>query len=151
MIDVHVYLADVVRVKDGDTVVLLVDQGFGDLKQTTFRLADIDTPETWRPSCSAEREHGEAATARLIELIEQQINEPQTFLQKYFEANGIEKPNTSVVIRSEKHGKYRWLAHLYPVGALQYDNITDAKSFNEILKDEGFEKRTDYMQEVRSE
>lgn len=141
MIDVHIYTADLIRAKDGDTVVLLVDQGFGDYKKTTFRLTDYDAPETYRPSCSAEREHGNQATARLLELIQEQVVEkPITFMQKHYELMGIDLPNTGLVIRSTKRGKYRWLAELYPLSALQGDSIDESLSFNTILDSEGLSK-----------
>lgn len=145
MIDVHIYIADLIRAKDGDTIVALVDQGFGDTKTSTFRLNDIDTAETWRPSTNAEREHGTAATERLVQLIEEQtVDKPITFMQKYYDLKGIELPNTGFVIKSTKHGKYRWLATLYPLSALECNVIEEATSFNQILLDEGFEKRDFY-------
>ncbi len=43
----------VLRVIDGDTIKAAI----------SVRLASVDTPETWRPKCEAERLAGEAATA----------------------------------------------------------------------------------------
>ncbi len=49
-----VYQGTVVRIVDGDTLVLLVDQ-----QQLKIRLADIDTPEsTFRYSSQRERRSG---------------------------------------------------------------------------------------------
>jgi len=48
-------------VVDGDTV---------RLAGTSIRLTGFDAPETYRAQCDAERVRGEAATARLRELIE---------------------------------------------------------------------------------
>jgi hypothetical protein len=56
----------------------------------------------------------------------------------------IDLPNTGLVIRSVKHGKYRWLAEVYPLSVLDEDNIEECVSFNQILIDEGFEKRAFY-------
>jgi micrococcal nuclease len=61
---VHVY-----RVVDGDTFDAQVDLGFGIYYKMRFRMRGIDTPETWRPSCDAEREHGLKATEFVDELI----------------------------------------------------------------------------------
>ena len=49
-----------VRVIDGDTI---------ELDGEKIRLINIDTPETFRPRCERERQWGEAAKARLIELL----------------------------------------------------------------------------------
>lgn len=55
------YEAELKRVVDGDTLDLIVDLGFSTKVSWRFRLANIDTPETWRPRSEAEREHGERA------------------------------------------------------------------------------------------
>ena len=49
------------RVIDGDTIVV---------DGISIRLAEIDTPETWRPRCAREHELGTAAKNRLIELLD---------------------------------------------------------------------------------
>jgi endonuclease YncB( thermonuclease family) len=49
-----------VRVVDGDTI---------DLDGERIRLINIDTPETHHPRCERERVWGEAAKARLTELL----------------------------------------------------------------------------------
>lgn len=51
-----------VQVIDGDTV------GIRGLT-ANVRLVGFDTPETWRPSCTAERQLGERATARLRQML----------------------------------------------------------------------------------
>lgn len=153
MIDVHVYVADMIRAKDGDTVELLVDTGFGDYMKASFRLNDIDTGETtWRAENDAEKQHGREALTRLVELVEnqEQPRKPLTFLQKYHKLKNIELPNTGLVIRSAKHGKYRWLVTLYPMSALELNNIEDATSFNQIMIDEGYQKRESYEAKVES-
>lgn len=54
--------ANDVRIIDGDTV---------DIRGMTanVRLVGFNAPETWRPSCSEERQVGERATARLSQLV----------------------------------------------------------------------------------
>lgn len=51
-----------VRIIDGDTVDI---RGL----PANVRLVGFNAPETWRPSCSAERQVGERATARLSQLV----------------------------------------------------------------------------------
>jgi endonuclease YncB( thermonuclease family) len=46
-----------------------VDLGFSIKINQRFRIDGFDAPETWRPRNEAEREHGERATARAIELL----------------------------------------------------------------------------------
>lgn len=50
------------KVIDGDTYDFEVDLGFGITNTQRFRLHGVDTPETFRPSCDAEAEHGFKAT-----------------------------------------------------------------------------------------
>lgn len=67
------YNAFVGRVIDGDTYEVQVDLGFGVyLSDIRLRLRGVDTPETWRPTTEAEREHGERASQFVKDLIEQQ-------------------------------------------------------------------------------
>jgi endonuclease YncB( thermonuclease family) len=51
-----------VRIIDGDTIDV---RGL----RANVRLVGFNAPETWRPSCTAEREVGERATARLNQLV----------------------------------------------------------------------------------
>src|SRR6056297_152950 len=53
--------ADTLRVIDGDTI------RWG---SETFRVEGIDTPETHRPQCEAERRRGEMATRLVRQLIQ---------------------------------------------------------------------------------
>lgn len=55
--------AELVRVIDGDTVEVRAHIWPGHYVQTRVRLAGVDTPETYRPGCPAERAAGEAARA----------------------------------------------------------------------------------------
>jgi micrococcal nuclease len=66
----YVYIGRVDRVVDGDTVDATIDCGFGIYCSHRFRLHGVDTPETWRPSCEAEKVHGESATAYVKYLLE---------------------------------------------------------------------------------
>lgn len=109
------YRALVTRVVDGDTFHAAVDLGFKISTNTTFRLGGIDTPETWRPKSEAERVHGQAAKQRVKDLIDQK----------------------EVIIRTAKTGKYgRWIAYVI---------LDDGKDLGQLLINEGFEKRTDYV------
>lgn len=67
----YIYNAFVDRVVDGDTYDVQIDLGFNMfMKSVRLRLRGVDTPETWRPTTEAEREHGERATKFVKELIE---------------------------------------------------------------------------------
>ena len=55
--------ADVVEVIDGDTVAVRAHIWPGHIVETRVRLDGVDTPETRRPDCEAEREAGHRATA----------------------------------------------------------------------------------------
>lgn len=57
------YRAKPVRVIDGDTLILLVDTGFGSRHEATIRLAGIDAPELIS-------EEGKRAKEALIEMID---------------------------------------------------------------------------------
>lgn len=55
--------ADVVEVIDGDTIAVRAHIWPGHMVETRVRLEGVDTPETRRPECEAEREAGRQATA----------------------------------------------------------------------------------------
>jgi len=55
--------ADVVEVIDGDTIAVRAHIWPGHTVETRVRLDGVDTPETRRPDCEAEREAGHRATA----------------------------------------------------------------------------------------
>ena len=64
----YYYKCRVVRVIDGDTIVVDIDQGFNDWKhKQKLRLAGIDTPES-RTRNKAEKVLGLAAKERVKEL-----------------------------------------------------------------------------------
>ena len=50
--------ADVVEVIDGDTIAVRAHIWPGHIVETRVRLDRVDTPETRRPDCEAEREAG---------------------------------------------------------------------------------------------
>lgn len=108
------YRAKVVRVIDGDTVVVLIDKGFGDYRMEKLRLAGVNTPEL-RPRAgnegerAAEKVAAKKAKARVEELLNDQ----------------------EVVIRSAKTGKFgRWIAHIYLPSSR-------TRTINQLLLDEG--------------
>ncbi len=86
----HIYKCSLVRVIDGDTVKLNVDLGFRMSFTDSFRLLDVNTPELRGPDSD-----------RALKAKE--------FVEKWFK----DRENKDVFVQSEKHGKYRWLAHLY--------------------------------------
>ena len=116
------YRCMVLRVVDGDTVMLLQDKGNYAYNVLKVRLAGIDAPEKRpRVGTQSQREHekvlAEAATRRLEQLIGGQ----------------------EIMIRTQKTGKFgRWLAVLEaPGGEIQVEILDTPKSANQILLDEG--------------
>ena len=87
----HKYNAFVLRVLDGDTIDALVDLGFNVSMKIRFRLSGFDAPETYRPKSKDEKLAGLKAAESLKEMI----------------------GNKSVIIESNKFGKYRYLAKVY--------------------------------------
>jgi len=110
----HEYKCFVKRVVDGDTFVGIVDLGFRMTTEQRFRVANIDTPESWRPTTESEREHGNAAKQRAKELLE----------------------GKTVNIRTNKTGRYnRWIADV---------SLDDNSNYATIMINEGFQKRDTY-------
>lgn len=108
------YKAKVIRCIDGDTFEVNVDVGFSITITTKLRLADIDTPESYRPRNEAERTHGNAAKV-LVEAL---------------------MLNQWVTIRTNKTGKYgRYIAHV---------ELPDGRDLTEVLKEHDMTKRTEY-------
>jgi micrococcal nuclease len=109
------YKAKVLRVVDADTMDMEVDLGFSIRINQRFRVDGYDAPETWRPRNEAEREHGERATARAIELL----------------------MDKEIHIQSSKvagiYGRY---------GAIIF--LEDGRIFSEVMINEGFEKQDNY-------
>mgnify|MGYP003658191217 CR=1 FL=1 len=111
---IYEYNATVTRVVDGDTFIAVVDLGFRIRTELTFRLADIDTPETHRPHTMEERTHGEEAKQFVIDAIE----------------------HKEVMVITRKTGKYgRWIADVF------YTDYSGNKDLREELVSRGLEKR----------
>jgi endonuclease YncB( thermonuclease family) len=116
------YRCMVLRIVDGDTVMLLQDKGNYAYNVLKVRLAGIDAPEKRpRVGSPAQREEekklAEAATVRLEELIGGQ----------------------EIMIRTQKTGKFgRWLAVLEaPSGEIKVEILNTPESANQILLEEG--------------
>ena len=110
----HLYQAEITRVVDGDTVDAMVDLGFKVKMAIRFRLSGFDAPETYRPSSKQEKRHGLLATKALEELIE----------------------GKTITIKSNKFGKYRYLAEIF--------TNQDVKSVNQMMVELGHVKRETY-------
>lgn len=83
---VYRYLARVVRVIDGDTVVLDVDLGFHVTLRERFRLARVDAPE-----------QGQIGSDEAVKLLERELSGQPVW-----------------ILESERADRYgRWLATLY--------------------------------------
>jgi micrococcal nuclease len=78
---VFYYLAKCKQVTDGDTIKLIVDQGFGIFNDTIFRFYKFDAPEiTSKDPLEAAR--GEKAKEYLVSLIEGKTIEVKTYKDK---------------------------------------------------------------------
>lgn len=62
-------IKEVTKVVDGDTVDVVVDQGFGVQSSIRIRLDGYDAPETWRPKNPEERVAGLKVKNYLSDLI----------------------------------------------------------------------------------
>eukprot|EP00873_Tetraselmis_striata_P026913 jgi/Tetstr1/447177/TSEL_034614.t1 len=94
-----------------------IDLGFDIITKQRIRLRGVDTPETFRPSCEAERLHGERATHFVTSLI----------LNK----------KCKLVTDRDRKGKYgRYLGVIYPP--------TSDISVNDLLEQHGLTKLDTY-------
>ena len=109
------YKAVITRVVDGDTYDAAVDVGFSITIKHRFRLAKIDTPETWRPRNEAEAKHGEKCNEFVRSLIE----------------------NKEVILKTRKLGIYG----RYEADVTILPSNEDLRT---ILVENGFEKRDSY-------
>ena len=66
------YMATIDRVVDGDTVDMVIDQGFHTLRKQRCRVAGIDTPEV-RTRDPMERKYGIRAYDRVCELLQEGV------------------------------------------------------------------------------
>jgi len=113
--NIYTYKAKITRVVDGDTVDAEIDCGFGIIISKRLRILDLDTPETWRPSCEKEYAHGLKAKDKAVELLE----------------------NKELYIETGKDkGVYgRYLANI---------QMEDGNDYAQYMKDIGFEKLDKY-------
>ena len=67
--DLYVYKAKLERIKDGDTIVIVVDLGFDISYRITVRMNDYDAPETYKPKNDLERTAGYRCKEYLTKLL----------------------------------------------------------------------------------
>ena len=104
MYDLYFYNAKVVRVVDGDTLILEVDLGFNIKLTERFRLAGINCKE---------------------------LNTKDGLRAKKFVEEYLAKNNNECLIKSEKKGKYgRWLAWVW-VGNVCLNKLLVRRGFAE--------------------
>jgi micrococcal nuclease len=117
---VYEYKVKLVRVVDGDTVVLDVDKGFQSWLHTVpFRLAGINTPEISGPKAKFEKQAGLTAKKFVVDVLTKAVE---------------------LKIKSSKAGPItvgsfgRWLAVIF------YKTAEDAEwmNLNQQLMDEGY-------------
>lgn len=118
------YRAKVLRVIDGDTIVVEIDHGFRVFSHQTLRLFNINAPEVRGP----EKEKGKAATDHLVKLL-------ISYAANY--VNGKLKGDCSVVYietHKDRTGKYgRYLAELWGV-----DKDGNVVNLNEQMISDGY-------------
>lgn len=61
----YVYNATLIKNYDGDTLTVLIDQGFRDYSTRTLRLSRIDTPERRQPTLEEGKMVGEIVNQKL--------------------------------------------------------------------------------------
>ena len=77
------YRIEVIRVIDGDTILVNAHAWPGIHIRTSLRLDGIDTPEKgWRAQCPAERKAGETATAYTQQWLRQHSNLQATHIRR---------------------------------------------------------------------
>lgn len=106
----------VTRVVDGDTVDVSLDLGFGFTSRQRVRLSGVDAPETFRPRCAAEREHGRDARG----FVDSAVSGRACVLD--------------TECREDKYGRV--------LGVLRVEG--EARSVNDMLRERGLTKRADY-------
>ena len=122
----YLYNAVVNRVKDGDTLVVTLDLGFGISFTIDMRLEGIDTPETYRAKTDGEYQHGREAKEFLINYLE--ANRNQVMLQS------IKSPTTHKYLTT--FNRYR--CHCWVKESNGYVAIA------QTLRENGFAKRDHY-------
>jgi len=127
--------ARVLRVVDGDTLELIVDQGFGSYYQGKFRLAGVNTPEKYGVKKESEEYKAGVAASTYAE----------EWLDLNAEAKVIQSPtgpvtHMNIVIRSfdAGRGKYgRWICSVHPAGG-------EGESLNQALVRTGHAVEIEY-------
>jgi len=121
IVPLYRYKGFIEKVIDADTVQATLDMGFNIFTSQRLRIDDYDAPETWRPRNISEEKHGQAATKRAKELLE---------------------GKDLIFITSKSAGIYgRFGATI---------TLPDGRDFVAIMKEEGFEKRDEYVVEETS-
>lgn len=97
------YRAEIVKVIDGDTLKVKIDVGFRLTFTDNFRLIGIDTPEI------------------------RGVERPDGLISKQYVIDWLEKrTGKDLILKSSKHGKYRWLAELWcETDCLNRDLVAD--------------------------
>jgi len=114
------YKAVITDVTDGDTFKAVIDCGFRIEVSHTFRLADIDTPEIFRPKSQGELTHGLEAKEFLTSLI-------------------LDNEVCVETLKSRAGIYNRWDARIYII-----DKDGAFQSVSQLLIDNGFEKKESY-------
>jgi micrococcal nuclease len=135
VVDLYERFARVLRVVDGDTLVLMVDQGFGTWYEAKFRLAGVNTPEKFGVKKASDEYKAGVAASEFTRL----------WIEENADREPYETPLGSVafprvVIRSfdAGQGKYgRWICSVHPANG-------EGESLNEALVRSGHAVEVSY-------
>lgn len=114
----------IVNVHDGDTVDVLVDQGFDDSTVVRLRLKGINSPELKGET----REAGEASRDYLKTLIAKHTNGTQELLVRSYKMKKTDRQ------KKDKYGRY--LAVLFSAGVNLNETMVSAGHAARYMEDE---------------
>jgi micrococcal nuclease len=113
----HFYLAQVLRVVDGDTIKVSIDCGFGVRYETMLRLWGVNCPEVRGES----KAQGALATKFAVDWLAEHAKDGRVFIKSH---DGRE-------IHQEKYG--RWLAVVMPTDIVLDESIEPESAWGRSL------------------
>jgi micrococcal nuclease len=112
---IYIYKADLIRVVDGDTVELMIDQGFSNFTKQTMRLYGIDAPEMRTAA-------GKAAKTWLWEAIQP------------LEAIYVQTIQLSTKAKRDKYGRFLAVLYKSEAGMEQDMDYADAEGIQNFFQ-----------------
>jgi micrococcal nuclease len=112
---IYIYKAELIRVVDGDTVELMIDQGFSNFTKQTMRLYGIDAPEMRTAA-------GKAAKTWLWEAIQP------------LEAIYVQTIQLSTKAKRDKYGRFLAVLYKSEAGMEQDMDYADAEGIQNFFQ-----------------